>query len=103
MKKMPAVLVSTLPAMLLLGACASTPLPPAPLAAVPGETVELIPFQIGVSTFTVERLARARTCTGGKGAGLITEPGPVEVYRMRCEDGRVFMAMCTLRQCRPMP
>jgi hypothetical protein len=23
----------------------------------------------------------------------------VEVYRMRCEDGKVFMARCELRQC----
>jgi len=40
---------------------------------------------------------------GGQGAGLMTEAGPVEVYRMRCESGamqgRVFTARCELRQC----
>jgi hypothetical protein len=24
------------------------------------------------------------------------------VYRMACEDGRVFLARCELRQCKPM-
>jgi len=51
---------------------------------------------------TVEKMAKQQGCTGGQGAALITQPGPVEVYRMRCEDGRVFMARCELRQCRQM-
>jgi hypothetical protein len=68
--------------------------------------VETIPFHTGVSSATVEKMAKQQGCTGGQGAGLITEPGPVEVYRMRCEDGpmrgKVFMARCELRQCKQM-
>lgn len=77
--------------------------PPAPVAVPP---IEMIPFRTGVSSATVEKLARQQGCTGGQGAALITQPGPTEVYRMRCEDGpmrgKVFMARCELRQCRAM-
>lgn len=59
-------------------------------------------FRAGVSSITVERLARDRGCNGGLGAGLLTEDGPVEVYRMVCDTGAVFLARCELRQCRPM-
>jgi acyl-CoA reductase-like NAD-dependent aldehyde dehydrogenase len=98
----------------LLAGCAvlHRPLPPAPMSApalapVPavaaqGAPIETIPFHTGVSSATVERMARERGCTGGPGAGLITAAGPVEVYRMQCGDGKVFMARCELRQCRPM-
>jgi hypothetical protein len=64
--------------------------------------IQKIPFHTGVSSATVEKMARGQACTGGQGASLITEPGPVEVYRMQCADGKVFMARCELRQCRPM-
>jgi hypothetical protein len=81
--------------------------PAAPVAAADAApAVETIPFRTGVSSATVEKMAKERGCTGGQGAGLITEPGPVEVYRMRCEDGqmrgKVFMARCELRQCKQM-
>ena len=82
---------------------------PAPAAAVKpaapgledpnGTPIERVPFRIGVSSATVEKMAKQQGCTSGQGAGLVTEPGPVEVYRMRCEDGKVFMARCELRQC----
>jgi hypothetical protein len=55
-----------------------------------------------VSSVTVEKIARRGQCTGGQGAGLVTDPGPVEVYRMQCDNGKVFMARCELRQCRQM-
>ncbi|MBW8902066.1 MAG: hypothetical protein JF619_29050 [Massilia sp.] len=67
-----------------------------------GVPIERIPFRPGRSSATVEKLAKARGCTGGEGAGLVTEPGPVEVYRMLCEDGKVFKARCELRQCKAM-
>jgi hypothetical protein len=77
--------------------------PAAPVAApVAASAVETIPFHTGVSSATVEKMAKQQGCTGGLGAGLITQPGPVEVYRMRCEDGKVFMARCELRQCTRM-
>lgn len=95
-----------------LGGCSMLhkrmPAPPAPAAPVADVTpaVETIPFHTGVSSATVEKMAKQQGCTGGQGAGLITEPGPVEVYRMRCEDGpmrgKVFMARCELRQCKQM-
>ncbi|MGX9220703.1 hypothetical protein ACWV27_20210 [Massilia varians] len=74
--------------------------PAAPGLADPnGTPIERVPFRIGVSSATVEKLAKQQGCTSAQGAGLVTEPGPVEVYRMRCEDGKVFMARCELRQC----
>ena len=89
----------------------STP-PAASKAAVPvkaapqpadanGVPIERVPYRVGVSSSTVEQLARQHACSG-QGAGLITEPGPVEVYRLQCSDGKVFMARCELRQCRKM-
>ena len=104
-------LPSVLVAMLLLGGCAEPPAPaPAPkpvrargpLTEAGSAPVETIPFRTGVSSATVEKLAKEQGCTGGQGAGLLTEPGPVEVYRMQCGDGRVFMARCELRQCTKM-
>ncbi|AVR98079.1 hypothetical protein [Pseudoduganella armeniaca] len=101
-------------ALPLLAACAAKA--PAPIAMAPatpvvvgqgpthdGTPIETVPFRSGVSSATVERLARQAGCTGKQGAGLVSEPGPVEVYRLRCDDGRTFLARCELRQCVPMP
>ncbi len=74
---------------------------PAPLFSG-GVEIEKVPFRPGVSSATVENLAKLRGCGGGAGAGLMSEPGPVEVYRMACDNGKVFLARCELRQCRPM-
>ncbi len=103
-------------AALVLAGCSplKTPMPaePVPVAArqapapelvdAQGTPIERVPFRSGVSSVTVENLAKAEGCTGGKGAGLVTNKGPVEVYRMMCENGKVFMARCELRQCRKM-
>lgn len=67
-----------------------------------GVEVQKVEFRPGVSSVTVEKLALVEQCRGGQGAGLVTEPGPVEVYRMACDNGKVFMARCELRQCKPM-
>jgi hypothetical protein len=64
--------------------------------------LQKVEFRSGVSSATVERLARRFGCTGTVGAGLVTEKGPVEVYRMRCDNGTTFLAQCELRQCRPL-
>jgi hypothetical protein len=97
----------------LLGGCSMsrTAPPEAPRAAVraqapqlagaDGVPIERVPYRVGVSSVTVEQLARQHACVG-QGAGLVTEPGPVEVYRLQCGDGKVFMARCELRQCRKM-
>jgi hypothetical protein len=78
--------------------------PAAPALVDPnGTPIERVPFRTGVSSSTVEKMAKRQGCTGGQGAGLVTQAGPVEVYRMQCEDGamrgKVFMARCELRQC----
>ena len=73
-----------------------------PLTDANGAPIEKVPFVSGVSSKTVEKLAAAQSCRGGEGAALVTPVGPVEVYRMRCENGRVFMARCELRQCKQM-
>jgi len=97
-----------------LGGCAAFAPPPAPVQPAPrkveqpgltdanGVPIERVPFRAGVSSVTVEKMARQEGCVGGQGAGLMTEPGPVEVYRMMCEGGKVFLARCELRQCRRM-
>jgi hypothetical protein len=64
--------------------------------------IRKVEFRPGVSSATVERLGKQAGCSGGAGAGLITEKGPVEVYRMQCENGTSFLAKCELRQCKPM-
>jgi hypothetical protein len=101
-------------AALVLGGCSTSaskaPMAPAAVAAVAapelvgpdGVAIERVPFHAGVSSATVEKLAKQQACSGGLGAGLVTEPGPVEVYRMRCDNGKVFMARCELRQCKKM-
>ena len=71
-------------------------------AMIDGVPVEKVEFRPGISSATVERLANAEECRGGRGAGLVTERGPVEIYRMSCSNGKVFMARCELRQCKPM-
>ncbi len=70
-------------------------------AAMPYQ-LETIPFQAGVSSVTVENLAKKVGCRGGQGAGLITEKGPVEIYRMLCDNGTAFLARCEFRQCKQM-
>lgn len=69
-----------------------------------GETTILqrLDFNQGVSSVTVERLALQNQCISKQGAGQVTPKGPTEIYRVSCDDGRVFMAKCELRQCKPM-
>lgn len=67
----------------------------------PNEIVKL-PFVAGVSTFTVEAIAKRHGCWGGIGAGRITAKGPIEVYRMNCDSGQVFLARCEFRQCKAL-
>jgi hypothetical protein len=100
-------------AAMVLGGCSmSGKVPVAPpavqaaamldLVGPDGVPIERVPFRAGVSSATVEKLAKQQACSGGLGAGLVTAAGPVEVYRMRCDNGKVFMARCELRQCRKM-
>jgi hypothetical protein len=97
-------------AAVLLGGCSvfRSEMPAAPVeprevqSSSDVATVERVPFRIGVSSATVEKLARAQSCPSAQGAGLMTEPGPVEVYRVKCDNGAVFMARCELRQCKRM-
>lgn len=65
-----------------------------------GNVIERIPFRAGVSSVTVENMAKREGCVGGQGAGLMTPQGPVEVYRMICESRRVYVAKCEFRQCK---
>ena len=75
---------------------------PAQLVDANGVPIEAVPFVSGVSSVTVEKLAAAQSCRGGEGAARVTPAGPVEVYRMRCENGTTFMARCEMRQCKQM-
>lgn len=73
-----------------------------PIVRLNGVEIEKVSFRAGISSASVENLAKRQGCAGGLGAGLVSEPGPVEVYRMACENGKVFLAKCELRQCRAM-
>lgn len=64
--------------------------------------VQKVEARPGVSSVTVEKLAKSAGCSNRSGAGLITEKGPIEVYRMQCDNGITFTAKCELRQCKPM-
>jgi hypothetical protein len=68
----------------------------------PGLIIKTIEFRTGVSSVTVEKMAKKVGCSGGKGAGLITPKAAVEVYRMVCDNGRTFVARCETRQCSVM-
>lgn len=83
-------------------AAVQAPRQPAGLVDAGGTSIERVAHRIGVSSSTVEALARQYACSSAQGAGLVTDEGPVEVYRMQCADGKVFMARCELRQCRKM-
>jgi hypothetical protein len=67
-----------------------------------GIEIEKVAFRAGVSSATVERMARNASCKGSAGAGLVSEPGPVEVYRIACDSGKTYLARCELRQCKPL-
>jgi PBP1b-binding outer membrane lipoprotein LpoB len=111
-------LAATIILAALLGGCAAyqslrDPAPAAPAAApvaarptgpvdADGTPIQTLPFRLGVSSVTVEKMAKQQACTGGHGAALVTEAGPVEVYRMQCDNGKVFKARCEMRQCRQM-
>ena len=104
---LPLVLVAALGGCAMFGkkpaapaVAAARPAPPQ-LVDAGGAPIERVPYRVGVSSATVEQLARQHACTGNA-AGLITKPGPVEVYRLQCADGKVFLARCELRQCRKM-
>ena len=75
---------------------------PAGLSDMNGNPIEAVPFRPGVSSATVERMAKGAGCVGGKGAGLLTPQGPIEVYRMQCDNGSTYKARCDMRQCVPM-
>jgi hypothetical protein len=82
---------------------ASNPAPAvvATASPAPAGNLQKVAFRSGTSSVTVERLAKQNNCTGGRGAGLLTAPGPVEMYRMDCDEGGSFTARCELRQCQP--
>jgi hypothetical protein len=66
------------------------------------QILQKIEFKTGISSVTVERLALQSQCTSKQGAAQLTPKAPIEVYRVSCDDGRVFMAKCELRQCQTM-
>ncbi|MCX7220768.1 MAG: hypothetical protein NTY70_18100 [Burkholderiales bacterium] len=65
-------------------------------------TLQTVEFRVGSSSVTVEKMAKQAGCVGGKGAGLVTPKGALEVYRMACDNGGNFVAKCEMRQCSAM-
>ena len=66
---------------------------------IDGNGIQKVEFITGVSSVTVEKMAAKNQCVSKLGAGQLTPKGPVEMYRIQCDDGRVLMARCELRQC----
>jgi hypothetical protein len=105
-----ALLLSASSLAVLLAGCSvfgssidlSEPAVAPPVASTDVTAIQRTPFKVGESSHTVEKLAKAQACTSTQGAGLVTDPGPIEVYRMQCQNGQVFMARCELRQCKKM-
>lgn len=56
-------------------------------------------LKFGKSSVVVEKMAKANGCQGSHGAYLAGEPGPIETYRMRCDGGSVFSALCEYGSC----
>ncbi len=63
------------------------------------EDVQTESFRLGRSSYVVGEMAKKNACYSNAGAGLITEQGPVEIYRLKCKNGKVYLARCELRQC----
>jgi hypothetical protein len=72
----------------------------APAVARPSTPDRAAAFRQGVSSYTVEQLARGSGCAGHNGAELVSEPGPVETYKVACDDGGHLEALCEYRQCK---
>jgi hypothetical protein len=54
----------------------------------------------GVSSATVEKLAKEIGCKNPVGAELLTDAGPIEEYELKCDLGGSVKARCELRQCK---
>lgn len=87
---------------LVLAATSNPPAETEVASDVQDAEFQVIEFRAGVSSATVERLGKDYGCEGSTGAGLITDKGPVEIYRMQCKGGKTFLARCELRQCMPL-
>lgn len=59
-------------------------------------------FTPGISSVTVENMAKKIGCIGNQGASRMSPKGPIELYRIQCENGSVFEARCELRQCKQL-
>jgi hypothetical protein len=55
--------------------------------------------KMGKHSYAVEKMAGAAGCNGGSGAYLTTESGPIEDYRIDCEDGATYLARCEYGTC----
>lgn len=71
---------------------------PTPAATSYSDTGEA-DFKLGESSNTVEKMGKQDGCQSSRGAGLVTDAGPIEVYRMVCQGGAAYMAKCEFRQC----
>jgi len=60
------------------------------------------PSKVPAMSFEVERLARMNGCTPLAAADLLTEPGPVETFRVRCSAGSEVIIKCEYRKCRTL-
>lgn len=63
------------------------------------EDIQKVEFHLGRSSYVVGEMAKQNGCFSNTDAALITEQGPIEIYRMNCGNGKAFMARCELRQC----
>jgi len=96
--------------MTFLSGCTSNS--PAPQHTTPVNTSQKNPnlmsaektyFKMGRSSITVEKLAMQQQCDPTVGARLVSNPGPIEYYRVHCRDGKDIAAYCELGECALIP
>jgi hypothetical protein len=90
----------------LLAACAHKAPPPEPVKVEPPPVVAVngrVPadtshLKIGKWSYEANKLAVAAGCFG-QGAWLITPEGPREAYRVFCDNGQNYTAVCDSMHC----
>ncbi len=56
-------------------------------------------FHLGRSSYVVTLMAKQVGCINDVGSAMTSPAGPIETYKMYCDNGQVFQAKCELRQC----
>lgn len=56
--------------------------------------------QYGTQSYTLEKIAAQQGCKSEQGAELLRDDGPIERYKITCQNGKTVYAYCEYRECR---